>query len=200
MLENGPLFLENRYTDWHRYWPHHTLRNLWMLSKYLPPQRLRIEFLNTARNREKYNHDPLAPAKYTPDYLFATTMLASPLGWFEVSHLSPQYVEKVAKLVAIWKQHREAIYSGQTLPIGEAPDGTSWTGFIAGDPDGVAYALVFRELNDRAEATFATGFLGKKNYRSTLLAGEGNVEFKSGTLHAQIESPLHYAFVQLAPA
>ena len=31
ILEAGPLFVENRYTDWHTYWPHLTLRSLWSL-------------------------------------------------------------------------------------------------------------------------------------------------------------------------
>ena len=62
MMDVGPIFVENRYTDWHRYWPHHTLRNLWLLSHYIPPVRLRMEFLNVLRNQEKYPGDPLAPA------------------------------------------------------------------------------------------------------------------------------------------
>ncbi|HTL30109.1 MAG TPA: alpha-galactosidase, partial [Tepidisphaeraceae bacterium] len=111
MLQSGPVFVENRYTDWHRYWPHHTLRNLWMLAKVVEPQRLRMEFLNNARNADKYKNDPLAPIEYPPAYLFATVMLSSPLGWFEVSKLPPKYIDEVAKLSAIWKEHREAIYS-----------------------------------------------------------------------------------------
>jgi alpha-galactosidase len=50
----GPLFVENRYTDFHRYWPHQTLRNLWMLSQAVDPLRLRMEVLNNARNADKY--------------------------------------------------------------------------------------------------------------------------------------------------
>ena len=34
----GNIFLENRYTDWGNYYPYHTLRNLWMLSKYVPAE------------------------------------------------------------------------------------------------------------------------------------------------------------------
>jgi alpha-galactosidase len=39
--------------------------------------------------------DPLAPARYRPDYLFATVMFASPLGWFEVQHLPDAYFDPV---------------------------------------------------------------------------------------------------------
>src|SRR5205814_4827859 len=101
-----------------KYWPHHTLRNLWMLSQSVDPVRLRMDFLNNARNTEKYQNDPLAPAAYDAAYLFATIMFSSPLGWFEVSQLPPQYVESASKLIAVWKQRREKLFAGQILPIG----------------------------------------------------------------------------------
>lgn len=50
--EYGNIFLENRYTDWQNYYPYWTLRNLWMLSKYVPAEKLQIEFLNKWRNTE----------------------------------------------------------------------------------------------------------------------------------------------------
>ena len=53
--EYGNIFLENRYTDWQNYYPYWTLRNLWMLSKYVPAEKLQIEFLNKWRNTEKYD-------------------------------------------------------------------------------------------------------------------------------------------------
>jgi alpha-galactosidase len=200
MLQSGPVFVENRYTDWHRYWPHHTLRNAWMLSKVIDPQRLRMEFLNNERNKKLYENDPLAPAEYSPDYLFASVMLTSPLGWFEVSHLPSQYIDHVAKLAAIWKQHRDAIYSGHTIPIGEAPTGASWTGFLAGDPDGPAYALIFREKNERNEATILTSFLRKSKYTVERLAGDGTIEVVDGVLHTRIEQPLRFCFARLVPS
>ncbi len=62
--EYGNIFLENRYTDWSNYYPHWTLRNLWMLSRYVPPQNLQIEFLNRWRNADRYPaDDPLAPGR-----------------------------------------------------------------------------------------------------------------------------------------
>ena len=82
MIGTGPLFVENRYTDWHKYWPHQTLRNLWQLAWWVDPCRLRMEFLNQSRNTEKYADDPLAPSRYAPDTLFATVFFANPLGWF----------------------------------------------------------------------------------------------------------------------
>jgi hypothetical protein len=127
-------------------------------------------------------------------------MLTSPLGWFEVSHLPSQYIDHVAKLAAIWKQHRDAIYSGHTIPIGEAPTGASWTGFLAGDPDGPAYALIFREKNERNEATILTSFLRKSKYTVERLAGDGTIEVVDGVLHTRIEQPLRFCFARLVPS
>lgn len=67
--EYGNVFLENRYTDWQNYYPYWTLRNLWMLSKYVPAERLQIEFLNKWRNAGKYAGDRFAPANYGFGYL-----------------------------------------------------------------------------------------------------------------------------------
>ena len=71
--EYGNIFLENRYTDWQNYYPYWTLRNLWMLSKYVPAEKLQIEFLNKWRNTDKYKGEVFAPENYSFEYLFATT-------------------------------------------------------------------------------------------------------------------------------
>jgi alpha-galactosidase len=65
----GCLFVQNRYTDWGNWWPHETLRTLWELAWWVPPQMLRVEFLNPARNPGKYADDPLAPGHYLRDDL-----------------------------------------------------------------------------------------------------------------------------------
>lgn len=75
--EYGNIFLENRYTDWGNYYPYWTLRNLWMLAKYVPAEKLQIEFLNKWRNTEKYGNEPFAPKHYSFEYLFATAMAGS---------------------------------------------------------------------------------------------------------------------------
>ena len=68
--EYGNIFLENRYTDWGNYYPYHTLRNVWLLSKYVPAEKLQVEFLNKWRNADKYAGDPfLGGADF--DALFA---------------------------------------------------------------------------------------------------------------------------------
>ena len=73
----------NRYTDWGNYYPYRTLRNLWMLSRYVPAEKMQIEFLNKWRNADKYDAADLLP----PPVTVSITSLPSPwrrsrwLGW-----------------------------------------------------------------------------------------------------------------------
>jgi alpha-galactosidase len=195
----GPLFLENRYSDFRRYWPHQTLRNLWALAHYVDPARLRMELLNPARNTNIYIDDPLAPACYPPAYLFATTMMANPLGWFEVSNLPEDVIAGIAPLAQIWKAHRARLFAGHILPIGAEPDGTAWTGFVSEAPGGGGYLLVFRELNTRAAwTTDLDSFAGSCSVN--VLAGDGEATVADGQLRVTIPEAQRFLFAEVRPA
>lgn len=185
----GPIFLENRYTDWRRYWPHATLRNLWRLSHYIDPLRLRMEFLNHTRNADKYAGDPLAPSRYRADYLFASVMFASPLGWFETSNLPPDYVQQVAPLVRLWKQHRDQIFAGTIVPIGDEPTGGSWTGFAA-----TSHVLVFRERHANPTRDFD---LPTTPQQIRILAGRGEAAIINGRLRVTIPEDLDFVWLAI---
>jgi alpha-galactosidase len=194
----GPLFVENRYTDFHRYWPHQTLRNLWMLSQTVDPLRLRFELLNNARNADKYKGDPLAPALYKPDTLFAITMMANPLGWFEVSNLPPDYVAQMRPLVAAWKAERARLHGGAILPVGGAPDGVAWTGFVSAAADGKGgYALLFRELNAQPDYVLDFDGLVSGATRATVLGGRGTAKVSDGKLAVNVPARLDFVWVKL---
>ncbi|QTN33435.1 alpha-galactosidase [Akkermansiaceae bacterium] len=194
----GTIFLENRYTDWKNYYPHHTLRNLWTLAPHVDPVRLRLEFLNNSRNADKYAGDPLAPSAYPPDTLFATVMFASPLGWFETSNLPESYHEKLPPLVEAWKKEREAIFSGHIIPIGEAPDGNAWTGFCSTAKDRKsARMVVFRELNAEKTWSSAIPLLPARNAKVTVLGGKGSATFENGILGTMIPDTLQYLFLRI---
>lgn len=199
MMHVGPLFVENRYTDFHRYWPHQTLRNVWKLSQWVDPMRLRMEFLNSSRNQEKYAGDPLAPSCYPADYLFATVMMTNPLGWFEVSNLPDRYIEDVAKLVTVWKAHRAQLAGGYIHPIGDAPDGTSWTGFASvGEGRDVGYVLIFRELNDRASWHIELPMFSDARFAVDTLAGMGSATLDHGVLAVEIPESQRYLFARVS--
>jgi alpha-galactosidase len=198
----GPLFVENRYTDFHRYWPHQTLRNLWMLSQTVDPLRLRMEVLNHVRNADKYKNDPLAPSLYKPDTLFAIAMMASPLGWFEVSNLPPEYVAQMRPLVAVWKAERARMHGGAIVPVGAVPDGVAWTGFVSAAADGKGgYALLFRELNAKADCTVNLGGLvGEASspvLRASVLGGRGTAKVADGALTVKVPETLDFVWVKL---
>lgn len=185
--EYGNVFLENRYTDWTNYFPYTTLRNLWMLSKYVPTQNFQIEFLNKWRNTDKYTNDPFAPANYSFDYLFAITMAAQPLAWFEGTGLPEEAIAEVAPIIKKYCEIQVDFHSGNIFPIGNEPSGMSWTGFQS-IQNGKGYFLVFREANNAQTAEMRTWLpvgstikcvpvIGKGKLFSAKVGAEGVVKF-----------------------
>ena len=178
MMSAGPLFVENRYSDYITYWPHLTLRALWSLSAVMDPIRLRMEVLNPLRNREKYGDDPLAPSAYPAETLFAIVMPASPLGWFEIQNLDPATVAAWKPLVSAWKRERDAMADCNVLPVGSRPDGVSWTGFVFtpradGKP---GYGLFFRELSADEHFVFDFRRYLPKASKVTVLSPRGKAD------------------------
>lgn len=141
----GNLFVENRYTDSTAYYPHRTLKNLWTMCEFIPPAKLQFELLNPRRNDALYPaDDPFRPNMYTEDYLFATVMLSSPLVWMEMCHLAPEDTRALKKIVAVYREHRQALAQCDVAPIGDCPDGMSMPGFLVSGEKG-GYLLLFRE-------------------------------------------------------
>ena len=196
-MQVGPIFLENRYSDWGCWWPHATLRNLWQLSWYVPPQRLRIEFLNPLRNQENYAGSPLAPSLYPADYPFATTLVANPLAWLEVSNLPEEVAQPIAALAAIRRKHRDELHAGTCLPIGDCPSGAAWTGFCSRGPQ-AAHVLMFRELTPTPERGFELP-VPPGNWLIERIAGSGEAVWRDGRLHVTLPEPLHWLWVRLTP-
>jgi alpha-galactosidase len=193
----GPLFVENRYTDWHRYWPHQTLRTLWKLSRWIDPRRLRMEWLNQSRHQALYPDDPLAPACYTPDALFATVMFSNPLGWFETSNLPENYFTQAAPLVHKWRAARERLFAGTVVPLGETPDGFAWTGFASVAENGRSCdLLVFRELNAAALHHFPIPGFAAGGCRVDIIAGNGQVQPATDGLTVEIPTTLGYLWAR----
>lgn len=169
--EYGNIFLENRYTDWQNYYPYWTLRNLWKLSKYVPAEKLQIEFLNKWRNTEKYAGDKFAPANYSFDYLFATTMAGQPLAWFEGSGL-PDEALSISKLISKYKKVQHDFHSGTILPIGDEPNGKSWTGFQSlNGKEG--YFIFYRENNPNRIGIVETWLREGTKIKCTPILGTG---------------------------
>ena len=195
--EYGNIFLENRYTDWTNYYPYTTLRNLWMLSNYVPAQNFQIEFLNKWRNYDAYPaNDPFAPKNYSFDYLFAITMFAQPLAWFEASGL-PAEAFSTAKLIKTYLQHNTKIHAGQIFPIGNEPNGKQWTGLQSIGNAKEGYILVFREDNPASKSAVKTWLPAGQRVSFKSVAGSGK-SFEGQVLidgSVVFELPLKNSFV-----
>lgn len=184
--EYGTIFLENRYTDWRNYYPYWTLRNLWMLSAYVPSQTLQIEFLNKWRNKEKYGTDRFAPVNYSFEYLFAITMAAQPLAWFEAANL-PKEAFETGRVIREYRDVQYDFHTGTIYPIGQEPSGRSWSGFQS-VKEGEGYVLLFREDNDKGQYTIDclfkegdtvqfTPVIGSGKAFNVVVAAEGKITF-----------------------
>ena len=166
----GTLFVENRYTDWCNYFPHNTLKNLWMLSQFIPPRKFQFELLNNSRNDEKYGDDPLRPATYDITYEFASVMIANPLVWMEMSNLTDKQIASLQKLISVYRDIRKDFFNAEICPIGEQPDGCSYTGFqiVTGEKSG--YLLLFKENDAIGKFVYRLQAPLSKKTRITLLA------------------------------
>lgn len=190
--EYGNIFLENRYTDWGNYFPYWTLRNLWLLSRYVPAEKLQIEFLNKWRNTDQYAGDKYAPANYDFDYIFATTMAGQPLAWMEAANL-PDEAFSIKPLVDAYRAVQHDFHNGTILPVGSEPSGSSWTGFqsIIGDNEG--YLLIYRELNDEPEGCIETWLPEGKTVQLTHILGNGKARRvkagPDGSIKCRIDRP-----------
>lgn len=148
--EYGNVFMENRYTDWSNWYPTWTFRNIWQLAKYVPPERIQIEFLNNARNIDKYGaDDELAPAKVPFDTALAITLAAQPLAWFEGTGLRHDaFFNKAKRLLATYREFSAAFHAGTVFPIGDEPSGRSFSGFQSIDENGNGWIILVREASD----------------------------------------------------
>ncbi|QPH40115.1 alpha-galactosidase [Pedobacter endophyticus] len=169
--EYGNVFLENRYTDWQNYYPYWTLRNLWALAKYVPAEKLQIEFLNKWRNADRYGKDIFAPGNHSFEYLFATTMAGQPLAWFEGTGL-PAEALKIKDLIKAYRKIQHDFHLGIILPIGDEPSGRSWTGFqsLKGNQ---GYFIFYRENTAEAVGTVKTWLPAGTTVKCTPVLGNG---------------------------
>jgi hypothetical protein len=103
--------------------------------------------------------------------------------------------------VRVWKQERSQVFSGTIIPIGAAPDGTSWTGFASVGADRRSgHLLLFRELNEQATWSAPMPVFGAGPVRLTKLAGHGSGELSGGRLTVTIPKAQDYLWLKVTPA
>lgn len=192
--EAGTLFVENRYTHMANYYPHNTLKNLWMLSAYFPPDKFQFEIMDCRKNAGCYPpDDPLAPANYDMDYLFASVMLANPLFWMSMQALEPQDVLRLRNIIGIYKAHRAALHAQRITPLGDMPDGASFCGFSIG----ARYLLLFREWTRQDEYVYRTVLPEKAALRVLASNAEVVLSRRTEGLSARFSRARAFAFIQI---
>jgi alpha-galactosidase len=191
----GTIFVENRYTAWGNYYPHRTLRNIWMLSRYIPTAKCQFELINPELYTEQYDSsDPYRHECYTADYLFASVMLSNPLFWMETQFLSDKARSALKSIIPLWKQYRAELTEADVYPIAEEPSGSSLTGFIADCADAV-HLLLFREVTERDSLTLDTDldFSGAQVIKANAAC---EVCTKDGGIVARISEPRSYVWLR----
>ena len=197
----GPVFVQNRYTDWGNWFPHLTLRTLWQLTHWVEPSRLRVEWLNPDRNPDRYDGDALDPIGYPAGYAFAAVMVGAPLAWMELQRLSPERRAEAGPVIRAWREAREGWAGATVVPVGTEPDGFGWTGFAVtpADPARPRPLLVFRENSEDAEFTLRLPWTDAANLRPHL--GDGTVAAIRGRdATLRIPTPRSFAWFTTPPA
>ena len=160
--EYGNIYLANRKTDTVRpdvqYVPHCILRNAWQLSKYVNLNKFQVTVQNVDNVREGA---PTDAGLHSHSYAVAIALMSSPIFFQETHYYEGAARDEIRNLLAIYKQHREAMYQGYVFPIGDEPNNASWTGFQNHNTEtGEGYLTIFRErLNDSPEGTLQLHFL-----------------------------------------
>ena len=126
-------------------------------------------------------------------------MLSSPLGWFEIQNLSPETVAAWKPLIARWKQERDAVHDGYVYPVGDAPDGLAWTGFVSASRKGnEGTALLFRELSADEEFSLPiSSYIQTDGAKPTVIGGRGEAAISEGMLKVKVPKKLDFVWVKI---
>ncbi len=156
-----------------------------------PLGRLRIIF----NNLDIDTNDVFAPANYDFEYLFAITMAAKPLAWFESTGL-PGEALNIAPIIKKYRQIQENVNTGIILPIGDEPTGRSWTGFQSIQKDEWNF-IVFQERNDLEQKEIETYLKEGQKANLTLIIGNSEdfeiTVLKNGSIKFTLPKPNSYA-------
>ncbi len=161
--EFGCIYLENRkpalpVTVVYR--PGTVLRDLWQISRYCNL----LKFQGSIQNIDTVDKRFSDAGAYTHAYCTAIALMSTPLFFCETHLYSDEARAEIRPLLAAYKKVRKDIYRGLVHPIGDKPDGASWTGFECELPgEGWGIFTLFREPANR-ETTYV--------YRLPHLAGK----------------------------
>lgn len=177
--------------------PFQVLRQHWLMAKYFPANKLQVLLQNPKRTRQ----DLSDARQHSHGYCFAMGLPFVPQFFQLAQYLDAEGRQELKDLIALYKQHREDIFTSLTFPVGDKPDNASWAGFqmVSTQRPG-GHLLLFRELHN-AESRHAVTlkFLAGKTIviedlrhggqRTVSVGSDGQVEWEIG-------HPADYAFLR----
>lgn len=186
--EYGNIYLANRKPDQPRnvvYMPWLVLRDAWQVASHGNLNKFQISVQNPART----NRDLSDAWKHPHDYCVAQTLMGSPIFFQETQYYDEAARSQIRPLLAVYRNHRAAMFKGYVFPVGDEPDNRSWSGFQNHDPEsGAGYLTLFRQIgNGDPKHAVALKFLAGRTIRVTDLVrgtdrtvrapADGRVEF-----------------------
>lgn len=198
--ELGNIYLENRKPAWPQhvvYTPWLVLRDAWQVARYANLQKFQI----TVQNLDRVDPDHSNAHLHSHPYCVAITLMGSPIFFQETHHYSPEARDAIRPLLALYREHREAMFRGLVFPIGDEPTDASWTGFQSHDAaTQTGYLTIFRELgNDQRSARVALRFLAGKALEVTDLrrgTARRRRVGRDGTVSFRIARPADFLFLR----
>jgi hypothetical protein len=177
--------------------PYHVLRQHWLMSRYFNANKLQVMLQNPKRANPDRSDAPL----HSHAYCFAMGMPFVPVLFQSAQFLDAPGRDELRKIISLYKQHREAIFTSYTFPIGDQPDNASWSGFQTYSPDRTSdYLLLFRELhNQQSQHNLQLKFLPNQAITLTdLETGEKRtVQVPAdGTVQFEVPQAANYRLLQ----
>ncbi|HVM47132.1 MAG TPA: hypothetical protein VMU04_03850 [Candidatus Acidoferrum sp.] len=177
--------------------PYQVLRQHWLMARYFNANKLQVMLQNPKRANPSRSDAPL----YSHAYCFAMGLPFVPVFFQSAQFLDAPGHDELQRFIRLYKQHREAIFSSYTFPIGDKPDNANWSGFQTYSPDRTTdYLLLFRELhNQQPQRALRLMFLSNQTATLTNLETGENRTVQvpaDGTLPFEIPQAAGYRFLQ----
>jgi len=118
------------------------------------------------------------------------------LAWMELTGLSRESVDVLRKVIPVYNEHQKNIHGGIIYPIGQRPNGTSWTGFQSTTSEDSGYLLIIREHNDEKSAKIKLNGISGKTVTLTNILGSGkqNSIYVDESGFAEFELDKHFQY------
>ncbi|SMO69589.1 alpha-amylase family protein [Solitalea koreensis] len=178
--------------------PYQVLRQHWLMAKYFNSDKLQVMLQNPKRT----NAERSDATQHSHSYCFAMGVPFVPCFFQSAQFLDPQGKEELKGFIALYKKHREKIFTAYTFPVGDKPDNESWSGFQMVSENGVKdnYLLLFRELhNNEPIKKIRLKFLAGKSIAITNLQ-TGAVMIKNadsnGDISFTVKKPADFLFLK----